>query len=72
MACGLSLTVGLTLSPRQVKKSLQGTAPHETPIAFEELEGPSCRTRFGYPDSAGTARLAPAALVLALLPALLS
>ncbi|PKU31182.1 dipeptidase 1 [Limosa lapponica baueri] len=48
-----------------VKMNLQGTAAHETPIAFEELDG-SCRTSYGYTNSAGTARLAPAALVLAL------
>ncbi|XP_061863473.1 dipeptidase 1 [Colius striatus] len=57
-----------------VKTSLQGTAARETPIAFEEL-GDTCRTRYGYSDGsngAGTARLAPAALALALLPSLLS
>lgn len=59
-----------TLSPRQVKRSLQGTAPHETPIAFEELEG-SCRTSYGYSNGAGTARPLPAALVLPLALALL-
>ncbi|XP_063190933.1 dipeptidase 1 [Chroicocephalus ridibundus] len=57
----------------EVKANLQGTAPHETPIAFEELEG-SCRTPYGYTDGAGTARLPPAALglALALLHSLLS
>lgn len=53
-----------TLSPRQVKKSLQNTAPYESPIAFEELEG-SCRTSYGY-NGAVTARRPPAALALAL------
>lgn len=62
-----------TLSPRQVKRSLQGTAAHETPIAFTELEG-TCRTSYGYPQNAGTARAPPAALApaLALLALLLS
>ncbi|XP_030811907.1 dipeptidase 1 isoform X2 [Camarhynchus parvulus] len=59
----------------EVKRSLQGTAPHETPIAFEELEG-SCRTSYGYPSGAGTSRAPPAALApplaLALLLAVLS
>ncbi|XP_068059325.1 dipeptidase 1 isoform X1 [Anomalospiza imberbis] len=49
----------------EVKRSLQGTAAHETPIAFEELEGP-CRTSYGYPNGAGTAWHPPAALALAL------
>ncbi|KAM6408993.1 dipeptidase 1 [Rhynochetos jubatus] len=49
----------------EVKTSLQGTAAHETPIAFEELEG-TCRTRYGYGNGAGTARLPLAAPVLAL------
>ncbi|XP_009082242.1 PREDICTED: dipeptidase 1 [Acanthisitta chloris] len=49
----------------EVKKTLQGTAAHETPIDFKELEGP-CRTSYGYPNGTGTARLPPAALVLAL------
>ncbi|XP_074769362.1 dipeptidase 1 [Athene noctua] len=55
----------------EVKRRLQGTAPRETPIAFEELEG-TCRTSHGYSDGASTARLAPAALALALLRSLLS
>ncbi|OWK56743.1 Dipeptidase 1 [Lonchura striata] len=54
----------------EVKRSLQGTAAHETPIAFEELQGP-CRTRYGYPNGAGTARRPPAALALPLALALL-
>ncbi|KAL9839731.1 LOW QUALITY PROTEIN: dipeptidase 1 [Geothlypis trichas] len=54
----------------EVKRSLQGTAPHETPIAFEELEG-SCRTSYGYSNGAGTARPPPAALALPLALALL-
>ena len=54
-----------TLSPSQVKMSLQGTAARETPIAFEELEG-TCRTSYGYGNGAGTAQLLPAALALAL------
>ncbi|XP_071423397.1 dipeptidase 1 isoform X2 [Pithys albifrons albifrons] len=54
----------------EVKRSLQDTAPHETPIAFEELEG-TCRTSYGYPNGAGTARLLPAALALPLALALL-
>lgn len=49
----------------EVRQDLQGTAARETPIAFEELEG-TCRTRYGYPSSAGTARAPPAALALAL------
>ncbi|XP_074014077.1 dipeptidase 1 [Numenius arquata] len=49
----------------EVKMTLQGTAAQETPIAFEELEG-SCRTSYGYTNGAGTTRLPPAALVLAL------
>ncbi|XP_057240186.1 dipeptidase 1 [Malurus melanocephalus] len=49
----------------EVKRTLQGTAAHETPIAFEELEG-SCRTSYGYPNGAGSARPLPAALALAL------
>ncbi|NXA81253.1 DPEP1 Dipeptidase, partial [Thryothorus ludovicianus] len=53
----------------EVKRNLQGTAAHETPIAFEELEG-SCRTSYGYPNTAGTARRPPAALALALALAL--
>lgn len=59
-----------TVSPRQVKRSLQGTAAYEIPIAFEELEG-TCRTSYGYPKGAGTARAPPAALALALVLALL-
>ncbi|KAM8983751.1 dipeptidase 1 [Ara ararauna] len=57
----------------EVKATLQSMAAHETPIAFEELEG-TCRTRYGYTSSAGTARLPLAALVLvlALLHTLLS
>lgn len=66
----LPLTLGAHLVPTQVKRSLQGTAAHDTPIAFEELQGP-CRTRYGYPNGAGTARRPPAALALALAPALL-
>lgn len=54
-----------TLSLRQVKKELQGTAPAETPIAFEELEG-SCRTSYGYTNGAGTAQRLPPGLVLVL------
>ncbi|XP_075289526.1 dipeptidase 1 [Opisthocomus hoazin] len=54
----------------EVKTSLQGTAPHETPIAFEELEG-TCRTDYGYANGAGTARLPSAALALVLLRSLL-
>ncbi|NXG24982.1 DPEP1 Dipeptidase, partial [Grallaria varia] len=54
----------------EVKRTLQGTGPHETPIAFEELEG-TCRTRYGYPSTSGTARLLPAALALPLALALL-
>lgn len=67
------LTAGPTLSPRQVKSSLQGTAAQETPIAFEELER-TCRTSYGYTKSAGTARHPPAALApaLALLLSVLS
>ncbi|XP_066050873.1 dipeptidase 1 [Chamaea fasciata] len=53
----------------RVKRSLQGTAALETPIAFEELEG-SCRTSYGYTSSAGTARRPRAALALALAVAL--
>ncbi|XP_061333323.1 dipeptidase 1 [Pezoporus flaviventris] len=49
----------------EVKTNLQSMAAHETPIAFEELEG-TCRTRYGYANSAGTALLPLAALVLAL------
>ncbi|KAM6118047.1 dipeptidase 1 [Pterocles gutturalis] len=49
----------------EVKTSLQGTAPRETPIAFEELEG-TCRTRYGYARGAGTVRVPTAALVPAL------
>ncbi|GAB0195392.1 dipeptidase 1 [Grus japonensis] len=49
----------------EVKMTMQGTAARETPIAFEELEG-TCRTRYGYSNGAGTARLLPAALALAL------
>ncbi|XP_016161290.1 PREDICTED: dipeptidase 1-like, partial [Ficedula albicollis] len=45
----------------EVKRNLQDTAPHETPIAFEELEG-SCRTSYGYSNGAGTAQRPPAAL----------
>ncbi|KAM9228157.1 dipeptidase 1 [Leptosomus discolor] len=48
----------------EVKTTLEDTAAQETPIAFEELEG-TCRTRYGY-NGAGTARLPPAALALAL------
>ncbi|XP_074406795.1 dipeptidase 1 isoform X2 [Zonotrichia albicollis] len=59
----------------EVKRSLQSTAPLETPIALEELER-SCRTNYGYSSGAGTARAPPAALApplaLALLLALLS
>ncbi|XP_075367230.1 dipeptidase 1 [Mycteria americana] len=57
----------------EVKTTLQGTAARETPIAFEELEG-TCRTRHGYTNGAGTARLplAAPALALALLRSLLS
>ncbi|XP_033928775.1 dipeptidase 1 [Melopsittacus undulatus] len=57
----------------EVKANLQSMAPHETPIAFKELEG-TCRTSYGYTTSAGTAQLPLAALVLvlALLPPLLS
>ncbi|XP_068006856.1 dipeptidase 1 [Melanerpes formicivorus] len=57
----------------EVKRDLQGTAALETPIALEELEG-TCRTSYGYTESAGTARLTPAALplLLALLHSLLS
>ncbi|KAM9507246.1 dipeptidase 1 [Guaruba guarouba] len=57
----------------EVKATLQSMAAHETPIAFEELEG-TCRTRYGYTSSAGTAQLPLAALVLvlALLHTLLS
>lgn len=51
--------------PSQVKTTLQGMAARETPIAFEELEG-TCRTSYGYAKGAGTARLPPAALALAL------
>lgn len=58
-----------TLSPRQVKASLQGTAADETPIAFEEVQGP-CRTSYGYTKNAGTARRPPPALALALAVAL--
>ncbi|XP_063266978.1 dipeptidase 1 isoform X4 [Prinia subflava] len=53
----------------RVKRSLQGTAAHETPIAFEELEQ-QCRTSYGYPNDAGTAQRPPAALALALAMAL--
>ncbi|KAL2300089.1 hypothetical protein Nmel_012049 [Mimus melanotis] len=53
----------------EVKESLQGTAPHETPIAFDELEG-SCRTSYGYTTGAGTAQRPLAALALALVLAL--
>ncbi|XP_066860411.1 dipeptidase 1 isoform X1 [Anser cygnoides] len=51
----------------EVKMSLQGTAPHEEPIAFKELAG-ACRTSYGYSDTsgAGPAPLLPAALLLAL------
>ncbi|KAM7040441.1 dipeptidase 1 [Acridotheres tristis] len=49
----------------EVKKELQGTAPAETPIAFEELEG-SCRTSYGYTNGAGTAQRLPPGLVLVL------
>ncbi|KAF4789221.1 Dipeptidase 1 [Turdus rufiventris] len=48
----------------EVKKTLQNTAPYESPIPFEELEG-SCRTSYGY-NGAVTARCPPAALALAL------
>lgn len=54
-----------TLSPRQVKTDLQNTAPYESPIALEELEG-SCRTNYGYSTDAGTAQRPSAALALAL------
>lgn len=57
--------------PSQVKRSLQGMAAHETPIAFEALEG-TCRTRYGYTNGASTSRLPLAALALALLHSLLS
>ncbi|XP_056356610.1 dipeptidase 1 [Oenanthe melanoleuca] len=49
----------------EVKRSLQDTPPHETPIAFEELEG-SCRTSYGYSNGAGAAQRPPAALALLL------
>uniref|UniRef100_A0A8U7MKQ2 Dipeptidase n=1 Tax=Corvus moneduloides TaxID=1196302 RepID=A0A8U7MKQ2_CORMO len=49
----------------EVKKSLQGTAALEMPIAFEELEG-TCRTSYGYSKGAGTARAPSAALALPL------
>ncbi|KAJ7399235.1 Dipeptidase 1 [Pitangus sulphuratus] len=57
----------------EVKRALQGTPAHETPIAFEELDR-TCRTSYGYSNGAGTARLPPAALALplALLLSLLS
>lgn len=51
-------------TPPQVKMTLQGMPAHETPIAFEELEG-TCRTPYGY-NGAGTAQLPLAALTLAL------
>ncbi|XP_014729915.1 PREDICTED: dipeptidase 1 [Sturnus vulgaris] len=49
----------------KVKKDLQGTAPAEIPIAFEELEG-SCRTSYGYTSGAGTAQRLPPGLALVL------
>uniref|UniRef100_A0A672U9S9 Dipeptidase n=1 Tax=Strigops habroptila TaxID=2489341 RepID=A0A672U9S9_STRHB len=55
---------------RVFKKVEEDTAAQETPIAFEELEG-TCRTSYGYTNSAGTAQLPPAALVLVLVLALL-
>ncbi|KAM6300704.1 dipeptidase 1 [Aegotheles albertisi] len=55
----------------EVKVALRGTAARETPIALEELDG-TCRTNYGYTDGAGTARLPPAVLALALLLSLLS
>ncbi|XP_050167231.1 LOW QUALITY PROTEIN: dipeptidase 1 [Myiozetetes cayanensis] len=54
----------------EVKRTLQGTPAHETPIAFEELDG-TCRTSYGYSNGAGTARLPPTALALPLALALL-
>lgn len=64
---GPPLTAGTRPVPPQVKMSLQGTAPHEEPIAFKELAG-ACRTSYGYSDTsgAGPAPLLPAALLLAL------
>ncbi|XP_029821394.1 dipeptidase 1 [Manacus vitellinus] len=53
----------------EVKGTLQDTPAHETPIAFEELDG-TCRTRYGYSNGSGTARLLPAALALPLALAL--
>ncbi|XP_017671620.1 PREDICTED: dipeptidase 1 [Lepidothrix coronata] len=53
----------------EVKGTLQGTPAHETPIAFEELDG-TCRTSYGYSSGSGTARLLPAALALPLALAL--
>lgn len=57
--------------PMQVKVALQGTAPLETPIATEELEG-TCRTFYGYSSTSGasTRQLAPATLALVLLRSL--
>ncbi|XP_069724473.1 dipeptidase 1 [Phaenicophaeus curvirostris] len=52
----------------EVKTSLRGTAPRETPIAFEELER-TCRTSYGYTNIADTAWIPRAGLLLA--PALL-
>ncbi|XP_032925993.1 dipeptidase 1-like [Catharus ustulatus] len=49
----------------RVKTDLQNTAPYESPIALEELEG-SCRTNYGYSTDAGTAQRPSAALALAL------
>ncbi|XP_064884810.1 dipeptidase 1 [Columba livia] len=55
----------------EVKVALQGTAPLETPIATEELEG-TCRTFYGYSSTSGasTGQLAPATLALVLLRSL--
>uniref|UniRef100_A0A8C3UXD8 Dipeptidase n=1 Tax=Catharus ustulatus TaxID=91951 RepID=A0A8C3UXD8_CATUS len=51
---------------RQVERVTQAnTAPYESPIALEELEG-SCRTNYGYSTDAGTAQRPSAALALAL------
>ncbi|XP_066494041.1 dipeptidase 1-like [Tiliqua scincoides] len=51
------------------KMSLEGVAPGDLPISYQELEG-ACRTRYGYPDSGNRPRFLPAVLALSLLAVL--
>ncbi|XP_067158958.1 dipeptidase 1 [Apteryx mantelli] len=50
----------------ETKAALRGSAAHEEPIAFEELQG-ACRTSYGYANGAGPARRLPLPLALLLL-----